>query len=328
MREKVVVTGGAGFIGSHIVDAFVEASYDVIVVDNLSTGKLENINPVARFYELDIRDAEGLEDVFAREKPAIVSHQAALADVRASLVDPAKYAMVNIVGTLNVLEAARQQGTRKVIFASTGGAVYGEPSELPASEACPTRPLDPYGTSKLACEYYLDTYRNNYGLSYCATRYANVYGPRQDSHGEAGVVAVFTSRMLRGEQAIINGDGEQQRDFVYVGDIAKANLLAVEYGNGIYNLGSGIATDINTLFRNLARLTNYELGKVHGPAKAGEVRRSYLNAERARLELDWEPDTVLLDGLEKTVSHFHALGNSAYDAPSLDAQSAVVQRAG
>jgi UDP-glucose 4-epimerase len=306
MGQKIVVTGGAGFIGSHIVDTFVRAGHDVAVIDNLHTGQLSNLNPMARFYRVDIRDAEAVESVFAIEKPDVVAHEAALADVRASLADPVAYAQVNIVGMLNILEAARRNGTRKILFASTGGAVYGEAQEVPTSEACPTHPLDPYGISKLAGEHYLYGYYRAYGLAYCALRYANVYGPRQDSYGEAGVVAIFAGRMLRGEQVVINGGGKQQRDFVYVSDIASANLLALEHGQGIYNLGSGSGTEINTLFREVARLADSTLDEIHGPAKPGEVYRSCLNAERAGRELGWTPATPLRSGLALTVASLQA----------------------
>ena len=223
--ERVLVTGGAGFIGSHIVDALVAQGHTVSVVDNLVKGKRENVNPAARFHQVDIRAADEVRRVFSAERPQVIVHQAALADVRASVVDPAGYAITNIVGTLNLLEAARTVGgVRKFIFASTGGAVYGDPAELPATEQCPAAPLDPYGASKLACEYYIATYHHNYGLDYCLLRYANVYGPRQDPEGEAGVVAIFTGKMLRGQPAVINGDGKQVRDFVFVGDVAHAQI--------------------------------------------------------------------------------------------------------
>jgi UDP-glucose 4-epimerase len=302
--ERVLVTGGAGFIGSHVVDLLIESGYDVAVVDDLHTGKRENVNPVARFHEVDIRDAPALEEVLAGERPAYVVHEAAWADVRGSLIDPAGYASVNVVGTLNLLQSAQRHGVRKVGFASTGGAVYGEPAELPATENCPPSPLDPYGASKLACEYFMDTYRHNFGLAYCALRYGNVYGPRQDPLGEAGVVAIFTGRMLEGEAAVINGDGLQQRDFVYVADVARANLLALQRGSGIYNVGTGVPTDVNTVFRELARLTAYGRPEQHGPAKRGEVRSTYLDCARARRELDWEPLVTLSEGLERTVAFF------------------------
>jgi len=307
VKETILVTGGAGFIGSHIVDAFIAAGYHVAVVDNLHTGKRENVNPAAVFHQVDIRDAAALAAVFVAEMPVAVAHQAALVDVRAALVDPITYAAVNVIGTLNLLEAARAAGcVRKFIFASTGGAIYGEPAELPATEACPALPLDPYGVSKLACEHYIATYRHNFGLDYCILRYANVYGPRQDASGEAGVVAVFASRMLGGREAVINGDGMQDRDFVYVRDIARANVLALTHGSGIYNVGTGVPTNINTLFQELARLTGYARPEQHGPAKPGEVYTSFLAAELAGRELGWTPETCLADGLAETVAFFRS----------------------
>jgi UDP-glucose 4-epimerase len=275
------------------------------VVDNLLKGKRENLHPAAHFHQVDIRDAEALGRVFSVEQPQAIVHQAALADVRGSLVDPTGYAATNILGTLNLLEAARSSGmVRKFLFASTGGAVYGDPVELPATEKCPVGPLDPYGASKLACEYYIATYHHNYGLDYCLLRYANVYGPRQDPEGEAGVVAIFTGRMLRGQQAIIYGDGKQVRDFVYVGDIARANLAALERGTGIYNIGTGVPTDINTIFGELAEATRYTLAEAHGAAKLGEVRSTYLDVSLSRRELGWAPSVALSEGLAQTVAYF------------------------
>ncbi len=303
--ERILVTGGAGFIGSHIVDALVAAGHTVSVIDNLVKGKRENVNPAAHFHRADVRDVGALREVFAAERPQVVIHEAALADVRESLRDPAGYATANVIGTLNLLEAGRAAGTvRKFIFASTGGALYGNPAELPATEACPLGPLDPYGASKLACEYYIATYRHNYGLEYCLLRYANVYGPRQDAEGEGGVVAIFSARMLRGEKTIIHGDGLQTRDFVYVGDVAAANLLALTRGSGVYNIGTGVPTDINTVFGEMAEITRYTLAETHGPAKPGEVRHSYLAADKARVELGWAPSVRLSDGLAQTVAFF------------------------
>jgi UDP-glucose 4-epimerase len=306
LTERILVTGGAGFIGSHIVDAFVTAGHRVAVVDNLSTGKRQNLNPAAAFHQADIRDVAVLAEIFAQEQPTVVCHQAALADVRGSLRDPAGYAQVNVVGTLNLLEAGRAAGTvRRFLFASTGGAVYGEPAELPASETCPARPLDPYGASKLACEGFIDTYRHNYGLTYAILRYANVYGPRQDPFGEAGVVAIFAGGMLAGRPVTVNGDGLQQRDFVYVGDVARANLAALASdGSGIYNLGTGIPTDIITIWRELAQITAYPLAVQHEAAKLGEVRATYLNVAKAARELGWRPTVPLADGLSRTVAFF------------------------
>lgn len=305
---RILVTGGAGFIGSHIVDLFIAAGHRVAVVDNLHTGKLSNLNPQATFYQVDIRDAQALAEVFQREQPEIISHQAALADVRGSLQDPATYAQVNIVGSIHLLELARQHGVRKFIYASTGGAVYGEPEFLPVTEDHPINPLDPYGASKHAVEHYLFLYRHNYGLDYVSLRYPNVYGPRQDPLGEAGVVAIFTGRMLAGQPCTINGDGKQQRDFTYVTDIARANLLAAERGSGIYNIGSGIGTDVNTIFALLKEAAGYTLPPNYGPPKLGEVRRTYLDATKAQRELGWQPEVPVAEGLRRTVEYFRSLG--------------------
>jgi len=304
---KVMVTGGAGFIGSHIVDACIENGHSVCVVDDLSTGKRENVNPHARLYVLDIRDAQALEDVFAQERPEVVCHQAAKANVRESMVKPVLYAEVNVLGSLNILELARKYGTRKIVYASTGGAVYGEPKYVPADENHPINPLDPYGASKHHVEHYLYLYRVHYDLDYTVLRYPNVYGPRQDPNGEAGVVAIWTATMLRGDQAIINGSGEQERDFVYVQDIALANVLALTKGSGeILNLGSGVGTSINQLFQWLKEATNYGREAVHGPAKQGEVFRIFITGDKARQILGWEPTVNLQEGLQKTVAYFRS----------------------
>lgn len=307
MADTVLVTGGAGFIGSHVVDAFLDEGFEVAIVDNLQTGARINVNPKARFYQADIRDGDALERIFAREKPTVVAHQAALADVRHSLQYPDWYAEVNIVGTIRLLEAARRHGVRKVTFASTGGAIYGDADCIPTTEDADAHPLDPYGVSKLACEHYLFSYHHNYGLNYCALRYGNVYGPRQNSRGEAGVVAIFTSRMLAGEQAVIYGDGLQTRDFVFVGDVARANVMAAMNGCGLYNIGTSVSTNINTVFRELARITDYALPEAHAGAKPGEVQVSCLDPSKAKSELRWEPRVLLADGLAKTVTFFAPL---------------------
>jgi UDP-glucose 4-epimerase len=301
---RILVTGGAGFIGSHIVDAFVAAGHQVAVVDNLNTGKLANLNPAASFFQVDIRDAAGLAQVFEQVQPEVISHQAALADVRGSLREPDIYAEVNVIGSIRLLEQARQHGVRKVIYASTGGAVYGEPEYVPVREDHAINPLDPYGASKHAVEHYLFLYRHNYGLDYASLRYPNVYGPRQDPHGEAGVVAIFTGKMLAGEPCTINGDGSQQRDFVYVGDVARANLLAATNGSGIYNIGSGVGTDVNAIFAGLKQAAGYEQDARYGPAKLGEVYKIYLDAAKARAELGWESTVSVVDGLRRTVEYF------------------------
>lgn len=302
---KVMVTGGAGFIGSHIVDAMLAAGHDVCVVDDLSTGHRENIDARARLYDVDIRDEAALEVVFEQEKPEVISHQAAKANVRESMVRPVLYAEVNILGSLNLLEAARRHAVRKIIYASTGGAVYGELEYVPADEAHPINPLDPYGASKHQVEHYLYIYGRHYGLDYTILRYPNVYGPRQDPEGEAGVIAIWTGRMLKGRSTIVYGSGEQERDFVYVGDIARANVLAVDKGGGeIINLGSSIGTSINEVFGLLQRYTGYTQERAHGPAKQGEVFRSFITHEKAERLLGWLPTVSLSEGLERTVDYF------------------------
>jgi UDP-glucose 4-epimerase len=301
---KILVTGGAGFIGSHVVEAFINAGHQVVVVDDLSTGKRENLNPKATFYQVDIRSAD-LEQVFVKERPDAVAHQAAKANVRESMEKPLLYADVNVLGSLNLLENCRKHGVKKVIYASTGGAVYGEPEYLPVDENHPVNPLDPYGASKHHVEHYLHLYWLNYKLAYTVLRYPNVYGPRQDPFGEAGVVAIFTNKMMKGEAVVINGSGEQERDFVYVADVARANLLAYERGNStIYNIGSGIGTNVNVIFDELKKATGYKLDAVHGPAKLGEVWRIFLNADKAKKELGWQPTLSLSDGLKLTVDSF------------------------
>lgn len=301
---KILVTGGAGFIGSHVVDFYIREGHQVAVVDNLHTGKRENLNPQAAFYHVDIRSPQ-LEEVFERERPDVISHQAALANVRESMEKPQLYAEVNILGSLNLLELARKYGVRKIIYASTGGAVYGEPEYLPVDESHPIHPLDPYGASKHAVEHYLHLYYLNYGIEYTSLRYPNVYGPRQDPFGEAGVIAIFTGQMLRDEQAIINGSGEQERDFVYVEDVAWANVLALEKGNGgTYNLGWGKGVSVNEIFARLKELTGYKREAVHGPPKKGEVFKIYLKADKAKRELGWEPKVALEEGLRATVEYF------------------------
>ena len=303
---RILVTGGAGFIGSHVADGMIAAGHEVIVVDNLSTGKRTNLNSqVSAFYEIDLLDEVGLQRVFAEHRPHAVSHQAALVNVRESLIEPGRYAAVNVLGSINLLEAARRHGCQRIIYASTGGACYGEPIFLPVTEDHPINPLDPYGASKHAVEHYLYLYQHNYGLAYTVLRYPNVYGPRQDPLGEAGVIAIFTGAMLTGRGVTINGRGEQVRDFVYVGDIARGNLLALETpGSGIYNLGSGVGSSVNTVFAELKAATGYTQAPHYGPAKLGEVMRTYLNADKAREAFGWEPQVSLRDGLRLTADSF------------------------
>ena len=302
---KVLVTGGAGFIGSHVVDQFINGGADVVIVDDLSTGRASNLNPAARFYQVDIRSRE-LDEVFAVERPNFVSHHAAQMNVRRSVSDPFFDADVNILGSLNVIECAKRHGVQRVVYISTGGAVYGEPVYLPCDEAHPINPICQYGASKHTVEHYLYIYQLNYGLNYTVLRYPNVFGPRQDPHGEAGVVAIFTGQMLADEEIVINGDGEQVRDFVYVGDCARANVLAIHAPSprAIYNLGSGRGTSVNEIFATLQAITGYQRQPVFGPAKMGETRRIYLDANQARQDLGWLPTTALDDGLRQTVDYF------------------------
>jgi UDP-glucose 4-epimerase len=308
---KVLVTGGAGFIGSHVVDAFLAEGHQVAVVDDLSTGREDNLNPRARFYPVDIRSPD-LAEVFATEKPEVVSHHAARANVRESMEKPLLYADVNILGSLNLLELSRTHGVRKFIYISTGGVVYGEPQYLPVDEDHPINPLDPYGASKHHVEHYVHLYQANYGLSYTVLRYPNVYGPRQDPYGEAGVVAIFVHRMLQGQQVVINGSGDQERDFVYVSDVARANLLALERGDGgIYNVGSGVGTSINAIFSRLRSITGYQGDEVHGPPKLGEVYRVFLDSSRAHEALGWWPQVSLDEGLARTVEYFASASSQA-----------------
>ncbi len=300
---KILVTGGAGFIGSHVADLFLAKGYDVVVLDDLSTGRLSNLNPRAKFYEMDIRSPE-VREVFAAERPDYVSHHAAQADVRRSVTEPLFDAEVNILGSINLLECAREFEVKHFVYISSGGAAYGEPERLPCDEEHPVNPICPYGASKHTVEHYLYMYHANFGVKYTVLRYPNVFGPRQNPEGEAGVVAIFSGKMLAGETAIVNGDGEQTRDFVYVGDCAYANYLAVtvDHPCGIYNLGWGRPTSINEIFSALAKITGYSQPIRHGPAKVGETRHIYLDAAKAARDLGWTPTLTLAEGLEKTVS--------------------------
>ena len=302
---KILVTGGAGFIGSHVVDLFVAQGYEVVIVDDLSTGRASNLNPAAKFYQVDIRSPR-LREVFEAEKPDYVSHHAAQMDVRRSVAQPLFDADINILGSINVIETAKDFNVKRFIYISTGGAVYGEPESLPCDESHPINPICQYGASKHTVEHYLYMYHVNYGLKYTVLRYPNVFGPRQDPHGEAGVVAIFTGKMLASQAVMINGDGDQTRDFVYVGDCAKANHLAVtvDHQPGIYNLGWGRPTSINEICSVLINITGYNLPVEHGVAKVGETRHIYLDASKIKKDLGWEPTISLEQGLEKTVDYF------------------------
>ena len=301
---KVLVTGGAGFIGSHVSDQLIAAGHQVVIVDNLSTGRVSNLNPRAVFYEMDIRSPE-LRKVFEQERPEVISHHAAQMDVRRSVADPIFDAEVNILGSIKLAQLAIEFGVRKFIHISSGGAAYGEPVYMPCDENHPVQPLSPYGASKYTFELYLYIFKETAGLDYTVLRYPNVYGPRQDPHGEAGVVAIFIGQMLHGRPVTIFGTGEQVRDFVYVADCARANLLALEKGGGrVYNLASGVGISINQVFEALKAITGYPEAARYAPAKSGETFRIFLDAARAQQELGWQQTLDLTAGLQQTVEYF------------------------
>lgn len=301
---KILVTGGAGFIGSNIVDAYVERGHEVHVLDDLSTGQRRNLNARATLHELDIAKPEAARLVEAI-KPDVLSHHAAQMDVRHSVADPAFDARVNIIGFINLLEGAKNAGVRKVIFASSGGAVYGEQNVFPAGEEHRTEPASPYGVSKRAGELYLSYYHQAFGLPYIALRYANIYGPRQSAKGEAGVVAIFLSLLLAGKNPVINGDGRQTRDYVYVGDVVAANVAALESSFvGPINIGTGVETDVVQIFQSLRDAVGSSIDARHGPAKPGEQRRSCLDARRAVEVLGWRPQMALAEGLRRTAAYY------------------------
>jgi UDP-glucose 4-epimerase len=307
---KILVTGGAGFIGSHVADALVAEGHEVHVVDDLSGGFVENVSAEATLHTMDVRTEAAADLVRAQRFDAMV-HHAAQMDVRRSVEDPLFDAGVNVLGFLNLMEAARATDLKKVVFASTGGAIYGEPDYVPQDEQHPIRPISPYGITKRVTELYLDFYRQIHNIEYVALRYANVYGPRQNPHGEAGVVAIFIRKMLEGENAIINGDGLQTRDYVFVGDVVRANLAALNYGqSGIFNIGTGVETNVNELFRWIRELTGSDIPETHIDPKAGEQMRSVLGTERANRDLGWMPEYSIEDGLRATVDWFRgAVGN-------------------
>ena len=313
---KVLVTGGAGFIGSHVADRLLADGHEVVILDDLSNGHVENLQPSARFYQMDLH-SPWIDELFRIERPEAVVHQAAQASVRRSVEDPVFDAGVNVLGTAALLQASVHHGVRRFLFASTGGALYGDADVIPTPEDYPTLPVSPYGASKLAAEVYLRTFHAMHGLSYAALRYANVYGPRQDPHGEAGVVAIFTRRLLSGEKARINGDGKQTRDFVYVGDVAEANarVLASD-AVGSFNVGTGIETDITTIFQVLKRLTGSSQPEEHGPPLPGEQRRSVVDARKIEKLLGWKPKTALDAGLDATVRYFREARPASATAPA------------
>jgi UDP-glucose 4-epimerase len=303
---KILVTGGAGFIASHVAERYLASGWEVAVVDNLYAGRRDNVPEGAAFYELDVRDLEFAE-VVAAEKPDVISHHAAQMDVRISTAEPAFDADVNIVGSIKVIEAALAAGVKKLIFASTGGAVYGEPEELPVNEETPARPISQYGCSKLAVERYLYLYNVQRGLNYVALRYPNVYGPRQDPHGEAGVTAIFTLKMLDREPCVIFGDGTESRDYVYVDDVVNAHALAVESDyNGVVCVGSGRETTVPDIFEGLSALTGNAVEPRREELRPGEIHRICISGAKAKEVLGWEPQVPFEEGLGRLVEYVKA----------------------
>jgi UDP-glucose 4-epimerase len=301
---KILVTGGAGFIASQIADAFIADGHHVVILDDLSTGYEKNINPKAKFVKANIGD-KNLDKLFEAEKFDVINHHAAQMDVRRSVKDPEFDAATNILGTINLLQNCVEYGVKKFIFASTGGAVYGEQDYFPADEKHNQQPKSPYGISKLAVEKYLYFYNSEHKLNYTILRYANIYGPRQNPFGEAGVVAIFSTRLLKGEQPVINGHGKQTRDYVFVGDVVKANLLGLkDESTDVYNVGTGIETDVNQLFHYINNITLANKEEKHGPTAAGEQLRSVITSDKLFNKFGWRPSTKLEDGLKATVDYF------------------------
>jgi len=303
---KILITGGAGFIGSHVADAFIAEGHSVVVLDNLSSGKKANINQKVQFIEGDIRDRNLIERIFKKNNFDAVNHHAAQMDVRKSVEDPVFDAETNILGSINLLEASVKYSVKHFIFASTGGAIYGEQDYFPADENHPTRPESPYGIAKRSVELYIDYYKKVHGLNYTIFRYANVYGPRQDPHGEAGVVSIFANALLENKTCMIFGDGKQTRDYVFVRDVVRAHLLALNKNGGseTFNISTGIETDVNTLFSMLSIITGNRATPNYAEARKGEQKRSVCSFAKAEKMLGWKPETSIEDGLNKTVEYF------------------------
>ncbi len=301
---NILITGGAGFIASHITDLYVESGHNVFIVDNLASGKEKNVNPKASFIKMDIRDQK-IRDLIVEKQIEVVNHHAAQISVRYSVDDPMGDADINIKGVLNILEVLKNYALKKFIFASSGGAVYGEAEVVPTDETFVPQPLSPYGIAKFTTEKYLFYYHKNFGLNYTALRYANVYGPRQDPHGEAGVVAIFSQKMLKNEVPVVNGDGKQTRDYVFVKDVARANLAALDKDYcGEINIGTSVETDVNQLAQMIKKETGYSGQIQHAAAKLGEQKRSCVNVEKAQKILGWQPQYNLEQGLKETVEYF------------------------
>lgn len=301
---NILITGGAGFIGSSIADAYRELGHELVIVDNLSTGVLDNVPKGAAFYQMDIRD-EGLADVVREHNIDIINHHAAQIDVRKSVEDPRYDLAVNVLGSINVIEAALAHGVKRLIFASSGGAGYGEQVYFPADEQHPIAPCSPYGITKVTVERYLHYYHQVRGLTYTTFRYTNVYGPRQNPHGEAGVVAIFCDKLLHGQQPVINGDGGQTRDYVYIDDVVRANVRGLEMeGSDTLNVCTARETSVNDIFRTLNDALGAPAKEVHGPAKDGEQQRSVCSFEKIRSLHGWEPEMSMDEGLRRTMHWF------------------------
>ena len=299
--RKALVTGGAGFIGSWVVDALVSKGLEAVVVDNLLTGNRDNLNEKSKFYGVDIRDKK-ISEIFEKEKPDYVFHLAAQTNVRESIKNPIEDCEVNILGTLNVLNCCVKYGVRKMIFSSTGGAIYGDNCKIPTPETEKEEPISPYGISKLSVEKYLEFYQHIYDLDYVALRYSNVYGPRQNSKGEAGVVAIFVNDILSNKQPVINGSGNQTRDYVYVKDVAEANFLALNF-SGIFNVGTGKETSVNNIFKKIKKIMDVDIKEIHGPEIKGEQMRSCLDSDKL-LRKGWSVEYGLDKGLKETIGYF------------------------
>ena len=306
---RILVTGGAGFIGSNVVDRFVALGHEVAVFDNFSSGVREFVNAKARLFEGDLTDAAAVESCLAEFRPEVVDHHAAQIDVRKSVEDPIHDARTNILGALALLQSCTRHQVRKFVYASTGGALYGEGRTLPATEDHPVNPESPYGVSKHTLEHYLFLWKLLHGLDYTVLRYPNVYGPRQNPHGEAGVNAIFIGLMLHGKRPKIFGTGDQVRDYLYVGDVVDANVIALENGSGeMLNLGTGVGTSVNDIVRELNAILGTRLDPIHEPPRAGEVQRIYLDATRAKQVLGWAPKVSFRDGLTRTVEWSKSAG--------------------
>jgi UDP-glucose 4-epimerase len=300
---KILITGGCGFIGSHIVDRYVDEGHDVVVLDNLSTGDIKNLNPQAAFYEEDICD-EKIEKIFQREKFDTINHLAAQINVRTSVDDPRFDTRVNVIGTVNLLSLGAKYGIQRFIFASSGGAIYGEPEQLPITENFPLNPLSPYAVAKMAAERYIVTFANMYAFHYTILRYSNVYGPRQISKSEAGVISIFINQILDSKECTVFGDGHQIRDYVYVHDVAEANVRALDCRSDMFNIGTGVATSVNDLIDMLSDIARKKIDHKHSTPRPGEVFKNVLDCSKAASLLQWKPTTLLRQGLHETFEYF------------------------